>query len=153
MSGWSRATCWAKSCSRSKSPVPRPRSVTLLALWVLVLAAYNLLGAVASAQRYTVLNTLPLSLPPAYLIAAGVVWAVVFGVLAVGLWRLRAWARWGTLAAATLYVALGAVERLVFARADYARESAPYFLALHAAWLAWVAWTLLRPRARRSFSA
>ena len=120
---------------------------------MLILAAYNLLGAVASAQRYTVLSALPLSLPAAYLIAAGAAWAVVWGALAVGLWRLRAWARWGMLAAAALYVALGAVERLVFARADYARESAPYFLALHAAWLAWVAWTLLRPKARQSFTA
>lgn len=133
--------------------MPRPRSVTLLALWVLILAAYNLLGAVASTQRYTVLSALPLSLPPAYLIAAGAGWSVVFGALAVGLWRLRAWARWGTLVAAALYVGLGVVERLVFARADYARESAPYFLALHTAWLLWVAWTLLRRKARRSFSA
>ena len=120
---------------------------------VLILGAYNLLGAVSSAQRYTVLNTLPLSLPPAYLIAAGAVWAVVFGALTVGLWRLRDWARRGTLAAAALYVAVNWVERLAFARSDFARESVPFFVGLHAAWLVLVAWILLRRRARQSFTA
>jgi hypothetical protein len=120
---------------------------------VLILAAYNLLGAVASAQRYTVLNELPLSLPAAYLIAAAGVWAVAFGALAMGLWRLREWARRGTLAAAGLYVALGWVERLVLARSDYARESAPFFLALHALGLLLVAVILLRPEVRQRFSA
>jgi hypothetical protein len=120
---------------------------------VLILAAYNLLGAVSSGQRYTVLGALPLSLPAAYLIAAGAVWAVVFGALGAGLWRLREWARRGTLAAATAYVALNWVERLVFARSDYARDSAPYFLVLHAGWLLLVALILLRRQARQTFSA
>jgi hypothetical protein len=125
----------------------------LLAALVLILAAYNLLGAVTSWQRYTVLRELPLDLPAAYLLAAGAVWAGVWGALAAGLWRLRAWAWRGTLAAAVLYSALSWGERLAFARTDYARSSAPFFLALHAVWLLLVALTLLRTKARRSFSA
>jgi hypothetical protein len=133
--------------------VPRPRSVTLLALAVLSLAAYNLLGAFAAGQRLALLAELPLDLPAAYLVASAAAWAAAFGSLGVGLWRLREWARRGTLVAAVLYVALSWVERLAFARTDYARASAPFFLALHAAWLLWVGLTLLRPRARRRFSA
>jgi uncharacterized membrane protein (DUF2068 family) len=118
-----------------------------------MLSAYNLLGAISSWQRYTVLRALPLSLPPAYLIAAGAVWALAFGALAVGLWRLRRWAQWGTLAALGLYLSLGWVERLVFARSDYALESVPFYMGVQAAWLALVAFTLYRRRARQSFSA
>ena len=118
-----------------------------------MLSAYNLLGAVSSWQRYTVLAALPLSLPPAYLIVTGAVWTVVLGALAVGLWRLRQWARWGTLAALPLYVAQGWVQRLVFARSDFAAESAPFYAGLHAAGLLLAAIILLRRRARQSFSA
>jgi hypothetical protein len=124
-----------------------------MALVELLLAAYHLLGAVSSAQRYTVLSTLPLSLPPAYLLASNAVWALVFGLLGWGLWRLREWARRGTLAAVSAYVALGWLERLVWARSDYARTSVPFFLALHAAWLLLVWVALLRRRVRQNFSA
>ena len=118
-----------------------------------MLSAYNLLGAISSWQRYTVLRALPLSLPPAYLIAAGAVWALAFGALAVGLWRLRRWAQWGTLAALGAYLGLGWVERLVFARSDYAAVSAPFFLAVQAGGLALAAFILYRRRARQCFSA
>ena len=120
---------------------------------VLILAGYNLLGAVSSGQRYTVLGPLPLSLPPALLLAAKAAWAVGLGALAWGLWRQRAWARRGALAALTVYVALGWTERLLFARSDYARVSQPFFLALHAAWLLFVWVTLLRRKVRQGFSA
>jgi hypothetical protein len=133
--------------------VPRPQSVTFLVLVALGLSAFNLLGAVSAGQRYTVLSQLPLSLPAAYLLASSAVWAVVFGALAVGLWRLREWARRGMLAAATLYVAVGWAERLLFARSDYARESLPFLLMFQAAWLLLVWGILLRRGARQSFSA
>jgi hypothetical protein len=133
--------------------MPRPRSVTILALAVLLLAGFNLLGAVSGLRRYTMLAELPLSLPPAYLIASSAVWAVVFGLLAAGLWRLRDWARRGLLAAATVYLGLAWVERLFFGRSDYARETIPFHLALHALLLAIIWVTLLRPGVRRSFSS
>jgi hypothetical protein len=133
--------------------VPRPSSVTLLALLVLLLSVFNLLGAISAAQRYTVLSQLPLSLPAAYLLLKSLVWAVVFAALAVGLWRLREWARRGTLAAASLYVALGWAERLLFAQSDYARTSLPFFLVFQSLWLLWVWVTLLRRSARQRFSA
>ncbi len=120
---------------------------------VLILAGYNLLGAVASVQRYTVLSSLPLSLPPACLLAAKAAWAVALGALAWGLWQQREWARRGTLAALTVYVAVGWAERLLLARSDYARVSLPFFLALHAAWLLLVWVTLLRRKVRQGFSA
>jgi hypothetical protein len=133
--------------------VPRPRSVTLVALAVLGLAAYNLLGALSAIQRYTVLSALPLGLPAAYLLASSAVWAALLGTLVAGLWRLKEWARRGTLLALTLYVALGWLERLLLARSEFAEVSAPFVVAFQGAWLLLVWLALLRRSARQSFSA
>lgn len=133
--------------------MPRPRSVSLVALALAGLAGYNLLGTLAALQRYTVLSDLPLNLLPTYLAGSSAAWALVLGTLAVGLWRLKTWARRGTLAAATVYVAVGWGERWLLARSEYAEVSAPFFVAFQAAWLVVVWLVLLRRRARQSFSA
>src|SRR3970040_368835 len=109
--------------------MPRPRSVTFLALAVLCLAAFNLLGAVSGVQQYVVLARLRLDLPPVYLIASNAVWALTFGVMAVGLWRLKRWARLGTAVIYTLYMAQGWFDRLVLSRSDYTRVTIPYAAA------------------------
>ena len=132
--------------------MPRPPSITALALLVIGLALYNALGAFTAIQGYTVLRELPLSLPPAYLVGRGVVWALVFGALSGGLWWLNHWGRLGTPIALTLYLGLGWVERLVFAQSDYARSSAPFFLALHLIILAAVWYWLLRRPIRQAFT-
>jgi hypothetical protein len=133
--------------------MPRPTSVTILALAVLCLSLFNLLGAVSGMERYAFLSRLSLGAPLAYHLGSRAVWSVVFGALAAGLWRLKAWGRAGTLAAFTLYAAQSWFDRLVFSRSDYARVTLPFSLALTAIGLALVWGTLLWPRVRRSFSA
>jgi hypothetical protein len=133
--------------------LPRPRSVTLLALALAWLAAFNALGALSGIRRYTFLDSLPLSLPPAYLILINLAWAAAFAVLAAGLWRLRTWARRGVLLAVPLYLAQGWLERLLFGRSDYARVTNPYFLLLHVASVAIVWAILLRRATSQRFSA
>jgi hypothetical protein len=132
--------------------MPRPLSVTLLALLSLSLAAINLLGVISSVRRYTVLSQLPLSLPAGVLAASAALWTVVFGALAVGLWWLKQWARRGSLVAFTAYLAQIWIERLVFGRSDYLRVSSLYYAGLHVLVLALV-WSILlwRP-VRRAFS-
>jgi len=132
--------------------VPRPTSVTIVALAVLCIAVYNALGLAAAIQGYTVLQDLPLGLPPAYLAARSLVWAALFAVLAAGLWWTRHWARLGTPIALTVYLAVGWVERLAFAQSDYYRVSAPCFALLHALALALVWGLLLRRSTRQSFT-
>jgi len=132
--------------------MPRPRSVTLLALLVLSLASFNLLSLTSGLRRYTVLRNLPLSLPPAVPIASAAVWMVVFALLTAGLWRLQRWARWGTLAAVTLYLAQVWIELLVFGQSDYIRTSVWFYVVLDCAILLYVWGTLLRPKVQRSFS-
>jgi hypothetical protein len=131
----------------------RPRSVTFVALLVLSLAVFNLVSVISVVQAYTVLAGLGLALPPALLAAASGLWTVVFGALAIGLWRLKQWARLGTLAALPLYLAQIWAERLFFGRSDYVRVSAPFYAVVHLLLLLLV-WGLLgRGRVRRAFSA
>ncbi len=133
--------------------MPRPFSVTLLALAVFCLAGFNLLGAVSGFQRYAFLRSLPLGVPPAYLIVSDGVWAAVFVVMGIGLWRLKHWGRVGTLAAFNLYVAQGWLDRLIFNPSDFARVTIPWALGTSVISLALVWGILLRRAARRSFSA
>jgi uncharacterized membrane protein (DUF2068 family) len=132
--------------------MPRPRSVTLLALLVLCIAAFNALGLLSGVRRYTVLSSLPLSLPPAVPIVSATLWAATFGLLAVGLWRLKPWARWGTLAAISLYLAQFWIERLVFGQSDYIWTTIWFYVVLDVVILLVVWGSLLRPKVRQSFS-
>ena len=132
--------------------MPRPRSVTLLALLVLCIAAFNALGLVSGVRRYTVLSRLPLSLPPAVPIVSAAFWAAAFGLLAIGLWRLKRWARWGTLAAVTLYLAQFWIERVLFGQSDYIRMTTWFYVGLDTVALVFVWGSLLRPKVRQSFS-
>jgi len=132
--------------------MPRPRSVTLLALLVLSLASFNLLSLTSGLRRYTVLQSLPLSLPPAVPIASAALWTAIFGLLAVGLWRLKGWARWGTLGGLTLYLAQVWIELLVFSQSDYIRTTAWFYVVVDGVILLWVWGTLFRPKVRQSFS-
>lgn len=130
----------------------RPRSVTLLALLVLCIAAFSVLGLVSGVRRYTVLSRLPLSLPPVVPIVSAAVWAAAFGLLAFGLWRLKRWARWGTLAAVTLYLAQFWLERLLFGQSDYIRITTWFYVGLDMVILVLVWGSLWRAKVRHSFS-
>jgi hypothetical protein len=133
--------------------MPRPRSVTFVALLVLSLGVFNLISAVSVVQAYTVLVGLNLALPPWLLAAAGAIWAVVFIALTAGLWRLKQWARRGTLAAVSLYLAQIWAVRLFFGRSDYVQVSNPFYGAMHLLLLV-IVWGLLwRSSVRRAFSA
>lgn len=132
--------------------MPRPRSVTLLALWISGLGAFHFLGAVSGIQRYTYLSGARLSLPPIYLIASSLIWSLVFLALAAGLWQLKSWGRVGTLAAFPLYVAQGWLDRLAFSRSDYAQVTIPWAVLWSLVSLALVWGILLRGKVRQSFS-
>ena len=130
----------------------RPRSVTLLALLVLFIGGFNVLSLAGAVQRYTVLASLPLRLPPAVSIVSAAFWGVAFGLLAWGLWRLKHWARWGTLAAVTLYLGQAWIQQLIFGQSDYLRTTAWFYAGLDALLLVYVWVSLLRPGIRQSFS-
>jgi uncharacterized membrane protein (DUF2068 family) len=85
-------------------------------------------------------------------LASAAVWTLAFGLLAVGLWRLKRWARWGTLAAVTLYLAQTWLEQWVFGQSDYLRTTAWFYVGLDVVLLLYVWGSLLQPGIRHSFT-
>lgn len=130
----------------------RPASVTLLAFGVFCLAVFNLLGVIHGIQRYSFVNKLPIKVSPTYLIVSDTFWALVFGAIGFGLWRLRRWGRVGVLVALSLYVAQGWFNRLGLSRADYLQVTAPFALFISTVSLAIVWAVLLRRNIREVFS-
>ena len=107
-------------------------TLTLSRKWVIGLGLLTLalglgnLGRAVMALRYAArLPDLPLTAPLSYLAAMGGFWCVVFVVCAVGLVRFRAWGRWSTLAATTLYQTHVWINHLLFDASDYARQTRP----------------------------
>jgi hypothetical protein len=73
----------------------RPKSVTWLAVGVLSLWIVYLTRAVSTLQQWEYLSTLPLSAPPSYLLASGLIWSilplpVVWGVMMGKRWAPKA---------------------------------------------------------------
>jgi hypothetical protein len=122
--------------------MPRPRSVTILCIILAGLALQSGLGAAEAWRRWIFLGQLPLSVAPAYLLAREAVWAVVFGLLAAGLWWRQAWARPATVAACLVHLAQGWVERLVLARAGYVQLTLGWSLLVDAVSLVYVFYAL-----------
>lgn len=119
--------------------MPRPNSITGLALALLALAAFNALGALTAYRELTFLRGLPLAVSPGYLLLSRAGWAVAWAALAVGVWRLARWARVGAGVALTLYVAQIWLDQWLFIRTDFAWITWPYLgavslLALGAGW-------------------
>jgi hypothetical protein len=129
----------------------RPRSVTWLALAVLLLSAVNLLRAVRVVLGLQFLAQLNLSVSPAYLGWSGLMWGAALGAAAAGLWWLRPWGRWLALGAVSLYYLHAWINRLLFDTSIYARQVWPWeaLVSLLAVGLTWgILW---RPGVRRAF--
>lgn len=106
--------------------MPRPRTVTWLALAVFLLSASNLLHAAQVFLNEAYLRQLRLSVPPMYLGVSSLTWAITFGAASVGLWRMRPWGRWLTLGAVSLYHLHAWLVRILFDASAYARQVWPW---------------------------
>lgn len=69
----------------------RPRSVTLLALGVLIITVINLARLVLSIRYWGFLSSLT-GVSPFYLAITGLIWTVAGSFLLWGLWRAKIWA-------------------------------------------------------------
>jgi hypothetical protein len=122
-----------------------------LGLLLLALGLGNLGRAGLALHYASLLPDLPMTVTWPYLLATGGVWGVALTVCAVGLFLLRPWGWWGTLAATTLYEAQTWVDRLLFDASDYAIQTRPRDLVLTLLFLAFV-WVLLSwPSVRKEF--
>lgn len=129
----------------------RPRTVTFLAAWVLLLGLLQCVRAANLFARRDLLLELNLSLPLPYAVAAAGVWGGALVAAAVGLWRLKRWGRWLTLAAVTGSQAYGWLERLLFARSDYTELSTGFGLGVTLILLIFAWGILWRPSVKTRF--
>lgn len=135
--------------STDPSPLPRPFSVTLLAIAVLTIAGFNLLRFVQAILQRDFLSEFPsVSLP--YLILSGLVWAVSGLVSAWGLWRRKNWASRFTMIFILVYSLAYWLERIWLSRYN-SWMNVPFAIVANSLLLLSTAWVLTRPKARRFF--
>lgn len=131
----------------------RPFVITLLAFAMLSLAAFNAWRAVLAIQiqQLDFLRDFHLSGPQTALTLTGILWVFGFGAPAVGLFRLRRWARRWTLAAIVLYQANLWLIRLAFERSSTEPPTRPADAAISILSILLVWAILWWPRVRRAF--
>ncbi|CAG1003724.1 hypothetical protein GPROT1_04154 [Gammaproteobacteria bacterium] len=129
----------------------RPFGVTLLAVAVLLLAAWNAGQAAVAARDMSFMQSQGASAPGSVLIVTGVTWAIGFVIAALGLWRLKAWGRHWTLIAIVAYQLQVWIGRLTLERSSYEALTRPAALALSISSMALVWFILFLPKIRRVF--
>lgn len=129
----------------------RPFSVTLLAVAVLLLAAWNAGQAVTAAQQLSFMRSLGVSVPGEMLIVTGTTWAIGFLIAAIGLWRIKAWGRHWMLIAIVAYQLQILIERFTLERSTYEALTRPAALAVSISSIAIVWLSLFLPKIRRVF--
>ena len=117
----------------------RPFVVTIFALLVLLLAAWNAFQVVSAVQHYDLMSILNLSTEANLLILMGVTWTIGFGLAAWGLWRRRSWGRTWMLIAIAAYQAQQWIMRLSLMRSsdEVIRRPADFWLSLLSIAVVW----------------
>jgi uncharacterized membrane protein (DUF2068 family) len=125
---------------------------SFLALAVLYISVENLVFGVQAAVEWPYLSAQPVHVPLAWLIAGKLVWGIVFGVTAWGVWRLKAWGRKLLLIGATLYQVHIWINHLLFDTVAYAWQVRPFQVGITLITLAVVWGYMCLPDVRRLYS-
>ncbi|HJS30233.1 MAG TPA: hypothetical protein VJ768_11455 [Anaerolineales bacterium] len=130
----------------------RPKSVTLLAVGVLILAGYFFLRAALATNRWELLlEYFPASTMPFYLVLTGVLWGCAFLIVGLALGRGIQWAPRLSRILAVLFAGYWWLDSL-FLAVDPAVRGAGFFrLAATILLLAVTFWVLARPAAKKYF--
>ena len=150
--------------SEPQSRLTRPISVTLLAVLVLTIAGLNLGRLVLSILQWSFLKTLP-GVSPLYLAASGLVWTLAGLALAWSLLRGLSWAPRLMQALTLSYAAYYWLDHIFLvdhplnlpAETGPASQALlpvnwPFAAGLTFLLLAWMAWTLSRPKVKAFFN-
>src|SRR4030067_1113048 len=129
----------------------RPFRVTLFALAVLSLALFNLQRFTQALSQAEFMRSLGLHAPQIALAITGAAWSAGFGAAAIGLYRLKDWARRWTLAEIVLSQVNAWLIRLVFARSSDEALTRPADAAISILSIAVVWAFLFWPRVRQGF--
>jgi hypothetical protein len=128
----------------------RPLAVTLLAILVLSLTAWNGVRCYAALASWALLDELAASPGPLYIALTGFTWAAAGLVLFLGLWTGRRWAPKFCWAYVPLYIVYFWADRVLFRPAERTQNFA-FVLALQIAALGLTAFALVGPRGESFF--
>jgi hypothetical protein len=130
----------------------RPRSVTLLAVGVLILAGYFFLRAVLAASQWELLlEYFPASTIPGYLVMTGVLWGCAYLVLGWGLVRGRRWAPRLFRILAAVFAVYWSLDSLLLAADPAVRSAGLFRITVTILLLVVTFWALSRPAAKIYF--
>ena len=130
----------------------RPLSVTLLAVAVLLLAAWNAGQALTAAHQLSFMQSQGVGVPGKLLIVTGAAWAIGFLIAAFGLWRLKAWGRHWLLIASVAYLLQIWIERFTLERSFYEALTRPADLVVSLCAISGIWVFLFLPKIRRAFN-
>ena len=122
----------------------RPLFVTWLLVLVLIFTGGQWLRFAAALQDWTFLAELPLSVPPAYLAASGLLWGLLGLGLLYGLWRGQTWAPRALQVTVLAYSLYYWIDRLWLAVPGPAQANRPFALFATLGLLVWIFATLRR---------
>lgn len=130
----------------------RPKSVTLLAIGVLILAGYYIVRTVLAASQWEFLSILfTESLIPHYLVLTGLIWGIAGLILGWSLFTGRHWASRLFKILALVFAGYWWLDNLFLAADPAVRGSIPFRLVATIALLALAFWILSRSGAKSFF--
>ncbi|MBN1669361.1 MAG: hypothetical protein JW862_19890 [Anaerolineales bacterium] len=135
----------------AKAKRKRPERLEFLALLVLVFALLNLLRVIETVQEWQLLENLPLSVSPLYLLLSGAIWALVGFILAAGIWWGWRPAWLGTQVACLAYGVYYWLDRWLLAEPNVLAVRWPFMLLLTILFLLFAFASLWLPAGRAYF--
>jgi len=129
----------------------RPKSVTWLAVGVLSLCIIYITRLGSTLQQWDYLSTLPLSIPPAYLLASGIIWSILPLPILWGLFTGKIWAPKVVGGFAVLYGLYFWVEQWLVKNNPLRMTNWSFYLAATIILLILVFWILSRKAVKAYF--
>lgn len=146
--------------SPESAPIPRPTSVTLLALGVLIFTCLNMVRFVLSLVEWKFLDQL-LQISPLYLALTGLTWTLVGSLTIWGLWKTRPGAPRLMQAVALTYALYYWLDHLFLVDHPASTDAGfmrailpinwPFSAGVTVVCLAFVAWTFQRKKVKAYF--
>ena len=127
----------------------RPLNIKLLAFLAISLSLVNMVRVIASIKYWQTLVQYDARSGPGYSLTTGLIGAVAFFILFLGIWNHKPWAwRW-TFYSAFIYSSWYWLDRLLL---QYPRPNWPFALIVNTIMILVTAVNLLSPRVRLYFS-
>jgi len=129
----------------------RPRSVTWLAVGVLMLTGLQFVRLVNTLLIWDYLHTLPLSVPPIFFAVSGLIWGLVGLGMWWGLWRGKNWAISYSRYAVIIFAIYYWIDQLFLMVNPLRKTNFPFVIGMTLILLAITIWVLSRPKTQLFF--